>query len=166
MTENISLYVEYHIKEASEKHPSYLQDTPHFLRVINKLNEGARLPHNAMLVISVIIYAYHNIPLDDGRQCLIEVLEEREVKAIPSYFLVELMNLIQKYNIFEFHDGQLWKQLIGVAMGIHPAPSVANIFLARRIEKFITQLGKKYGRNNKSAFKIAKLFWMTLFNYL
>ena len=59
------------------------------------------------------------------------------------------MNLIQKHNIFEFHDGQLWKQLIGVAMGIDPAPSFANIYLARRIDKFITQLGKKYGKNNQ-----------------
>ena len=145
VTENISLYVEHHIKEGSEKHPSYLQDTPHFLRVINKLNEGTKLPPNAMIVTSDITNAYHNIPQDDGSQCLLEVLEEREDKAIPSQFLVKLMDLIQKYNIFEFHDGQLWKQLVGVAMGIHPAPSFANIYLARRIDRIITQLGKKYG---------------------
>ena len=54
------------------------------------------------------------------------------------------MNLVQKYNIFEFHDGMLWKQLIGVAMGIHPAPSFANIYLARRIDKELEDLGRKY----------------------
>ena len=64
------------------------------------------------------------------------------------------MNLVQKYNIFEFHDGMLWKQLIGVAMGIHPAPSYAHIYLARRIDNKITELGLKYGVNNKSAFLI------------
>ena len=37
ITENISLYVEHHIKESSIKHPSYLQDTPHFLRVVHKI---------------------------------------------------------------------------------------------------------------------------------
>ena len=36
ITENISLFVEHHIKDISMKHESYLQDTPHFLRVIEK----------------------------------------------------------------------------------------------------------------------------------
>ena len=100
ITENISLFVEHHIKETSTKHPSYLQDTPHFLRVLQKINDGPKLPKNAMLVTGDITGAYANIPQDDGSQCLHEVLEEREEKNIPSAFLVSLMNLIQKYNIF------------------------------------------------------------------
>ena len=163
ITENISLYVEYHIKETSIKHPSYLQDTPHFLRVINKLNSGPKLPDNAMLVTADITGAYANIPQDDGSQCLHEALEEREDKTIPSEFIVKLMDLIQKHNIFEFHDGQLWKQIYGVAMGIHPAPSFANIYLARRLDEIITQLGRKYGKNGESAFKIFKRFLDDLF---
>ena len=104
ITENISLYVEHHIKETSTKHPSYLQDTPHFLRVIHKVNSGPKLPENAMLVAADVTGAYANIPQDDGSQCLKEVLEEREDKEIPTDFLVKLMDLIQKYNIFEFHQ--------------------------------------------------------------
>ena len=86
-----------------------------------------------MLVTGDITGAYANIPQDDGSQCLHEVLEEREDKNIPSAFLVSLMDLIQKYNIFEFHDGQLWKQLYGVAMGIHPAHSFADIYLVKEL---------------------------------
>ena len=52
----------------------------------------------------------------------------------------------------------LWRQLIGVAMGIHPAPSFANLYLARRIDKHITELGYKYGQNGQSAFTIYKRF--------
>ena len=74
------------------------------------------------------------------------------------------MDLIQKCNIFEFHDGQLWKQLIGVAMGIHPAPSFANIYLARRIDRKIKELGEKYGKDNKSAFLLFKRFLDDLIN--
>ena len=44
------------------------------------------------------------------------------------------MELIQTCNLFEFNQ-DLWKQLIGVAMGIHPAPSYANIYLAKRIDE-------------------------------
>ena len=145
------------------KHTSYLQDTPHFLRVLNKMNNGPNLPKNAMLVTSDIIGACHNIPQDNGSQCLLETLEEREDKTVPSDFLVKLMDLIQKHIIFEFHDGQLWKKIMGVAMGIHPAPSFANIYLAKRIDKLITELEYKYGENNKSAIQIFKRFLDDIF---
>ena len=52
----------------------------------------------------------------------------------------------------------LWRQTIGVAMGIHPAPSFANLYLARRLDKYTTELGYKYGENGKSAFVIFKRF--------
>ena len=57
-----------------------------------------------MIVISDVIGAYQNIPHEDGSDCLAEALEERTNKSIPSSFIVTLMNLVQKYNIFEFHD--------------------------------------------------------------
>ena len=31
ITENISIYLDYHIKDLASKHSTYLQDTPHFL---------------------------------------------------------------------------------------------------------------------------------------
>ena len=116
-------------------------------RVIHKINQGPILPKNAMLFTTDIIGAFQNIPHDDGSECIREVLDERQTKPIPKEFIVKLMNLVQKYNIFEFHDGMLWKQLIGVAMGIHPAPSFANIYLARRIDKKLEDLGRKYREN-------------------
>ena len=68
------------------------------------------------------------------------------------------MDLIQKHNIFEFHDGQLWKQVIGVAMGTHPAPSYANIYLDKRIDMEIKNLAKKYDKNGNSSFQLFKRF--------
>ena len=47
ITENISLYLEHHIKDLSMMHPSYFQDTPHLLRVFDKINQGPKLPLNA-----------------------------------------------------------------------------------------------------------------------
>ena len=52
----------------------------------------------------------------------------------------------------------LWRQLIGVAMGIRPAPSFANNYMARRIDPKIEELGIKYGTNNESAFILFKRF--------
>ena len=39
-TENPSLFIEHHIKNLANLHPSFLKDTPHFLREIEKINEG------------------------------------------------------------------------------------------------------------------------------
>ena len=163
ITENISLYVEHFIKDISTKHASFLQDTPHFLRIIEKVNNGPKLPPNSMLVTSDITGAYQNIPQDDGIKCLNDALEERSNKTVPSYFIVKLMELVQSHNIFEFHDGMLWRQLKGVAMGIHPAPSFANIYPARRIDNKVKELGEKYGTDGKSAFLIFKRFLDDLF---
>ena len=157
LTENLGIYVESFVKEISNKHKSYLQDTPHFLRIIEKLNQGQKLPANAMIVTSDLIGAYQNIPQEDGLSSLFEALEERECKEVPSYFITQLMELIQTCNIFEFNK-DLWKQLVGVAMGIHPAPSYANIYLARRIDEKIEAIGYKYGKDGKSAFLLLKRF--------
>ena len=100
ITESIGVYVEHHINKISTTHPSYIQDTPHFLRIVNKINCGPKLSKNAMVVTSDIIGAYTNIPQDDGSAFLLEVLEERTEKKIPSTFIVSMMELVQKYNIF------------------------------------------------------------------
>ena len=109
LTENISICLDHHIKDLATNHDTYLQGTPHFLRVIDKVKKGPKLQTNAMIVTSDVGGAYLNIPHEDGSNCLHEALEERSDKIIPSSFLVKLMGLIQNYNIFEFYDGQLWK---------------------------------------------------------
>ena len=43
--------------------------------------------------------------------------------------MIELLELVLTNNIFEF-DEQLYKQLIGTAMGSKPAPDYANIFMS------------------------------------
>ena len=50
-----------------------------------------------------------------------------------------------------------------VATGIHPAPSYANIYLARRKEEHIRKLGLKYGKEGKSAWLILKRFLDDIF---
>ena len=96
----MSLYVKHHIKNLSTQHATYLQDTPHFLRIFEKINNGPKLPPNTVIVTSDYIGAYQNIPHEDGIESLGAALEERIDKYIPTSFLVQLMNLIQNYNIF------------------------------------------------------------------
>ena len=139
ITENISLFVNYHIKDLATKHPTYLQDTPDFLREIEKINSGPMLPENALLVGLDVTALFTNIPHEDGTQSMRESLDERPDQTVPTEFIVELMKLVLEYNLFTFHDA-IFKQLIGVAMGTHPAPPFADIFMARNIDIKITEI--------------------------
>ena len=156
-TENIGKFVQYHIQNLAKSHKSFLEDTPHFLREIEVINQGLPLPQNTILVTIDIQGAYQNIPQDDGVQILHEALEGRKEKHIPSELISKLMELILKYNIFEFH-GALYQQRIGTAMGSKPAPDYANIYFAKEIDPEVEKLGYKYGENGNSSLKLLKRF--------
>ena len=157
ITENLGVYVEHHIKHIANKHDTYLQDTPHFLRIIEEINRGYPLPDNAILATLDITGAYTNIPQEDGAQVLKEALDDTP----KSDFIVKLMELLLKHNVFEFHSAT-WKQEIGTAMGVHPAPSYANIYLAKRIDYWIKELTKNQKIKNHVYFYF-KDSWMTFF---
>ena len=43
-SENIAIYVDHHLKDLGVSHPSYLQDTPDFLRRLQDINKEGPLP--------------------------------------------------------------------------------------------------------------------------
>ena len=139
ITENASLFVQHHIKEVSSSHPSYLQDTPDFLRQIDLINSGHKLPPNTMLVSMDVTALYDNIPNNEGIEALGEALEERNNPKVPTGFIQRVMEVILKWNLFEFHEAS-YIQKVGVAMGIHPAPDYADIYMARRIDNKIVKI--------------------------
>ena len=100
ITENISLFVEHHVKQLATQHPSYLQDTPDFLRNIEAINSEGPLPTNSMLVSIDVSALYTNIPQDEGVEATREALESADVSSIPPYFITRLLELVLKYNIF------------------------------------------------------------------
>ena len=65
-----------------------------------------------------------------------EGLNGRNNPEVPTEFLTKLMEIILKNNIFNFHD-EMWRQEVGCAMGSKPAPSYANIFMAKKIDDAI-----------------------------
>ena len=156
-TENIAAFVEYHIKDISKQHQSYLQDTPDFLRYIENINKGPALENNQILVTWDVVGLYNNIPHEEGLESLKEGLEQRNTPEIPTDYLVRLMEIILKNNLFNFHE-ELWRQEIGCAMGTKPAPSYADIFMARKVDKLIISLAQNLGKNNKSPLTIFKRF--------
>ena len=159
VTENIGVFVEHFLKNVATHHESYLQDTPSFLRYVEELNSEGKLPKSALLVTVDVSSLYTNINHLDATNTAREALSERETKEVPTELLVRLLELVLKYNLFEF-DGEIWQQIIGVAMGSKPAPHVANIFLARKVDEAIKKISLKYG---KDALRVLKRFLDDLF---
>ena len=139
ITENIGVYVEHYIKELGTKHETYLQDTPDFLRSIETINRGPKLPKNTILVAVDASGLYTNIPKEDGMDSLEESLEEQDNKEIPTKFILQLMELILRFSIFSFNS-EHFQQEIGAAMSSRPIPHYANNFMAKRIDKIIIEL--------------------------
>ena len=162
-TENIAAFVDHHIKKISKQHHSYLQNTPDFLRYINKINCVPALEDDQILVTWDVEGLYNNIPHDEGLESLEEGLEKRKNPEIPTDYLIKLMDIILRNNLFNFHD-ELNRQEIGCAMGTKPAPSYADNFMARRIDDLIIGLAQKHGKSNKSPLAIFKRFSDDIFS--
>jgi hypothetical protein len=73
ITENLSLFVDYHAKELVPDIPSYLQDTLDLLRHFENLNK-TNLPPGAFPVSIHVVGLYSNIPLQEGIKCSEETL--------------------------------------------------------------------------------------------
>ena len=126
ITENLSHFVQHFVRDLATTHVSYLQDTPDLLRELDKLEN---IPDDAILLTIDVTALYTNIQKEDALKSMEKVLEARADKSMPTEFLLELLDLVLTFNIFE-HDSQLYQQLIGVSMGTKVGPSVADIFMS------------------------------------
>ena len=66
------------------------------------INQGEKLPNNAILFTADVIGLFTNIPQQDGTNATREALEEGVQKSVPTYFIERLLELVLKCNIFEF----------------------------------------------------------------
>ena len=99
VTENIGRFVEHHLKNVANKHESYLQDTPDFLREVHELNKAGKIREDDVLCTIDVSALYTNIDLQEGLEAAHEALEEREDKEIPTDFILKLLEIILKFNI-------------------------------------------------------------------
>ena len=138
-TENISAFLEYHLKPISQKVKSYIKDTNDFLR---KLDALPSLPEDTILCTIDVVGLYPNIPHEDGLVAMRKALDEREDKTVSKDSLIELTECVLKNNIFE-HNTSFYKQLRGTAIGTKMAPPYAILFMGDLEEKILKDCDKK-----------------------
>ena len=110
-TENISAFLEFHLKPLTQKVKSYIKDTNDFPRKIASLPP---LPDDIILCTIDVVGLYPNIPHDEGLIALRKSLESREDKTISTDPLMDLAECVLKNSIFE-HNLSFFKQIRGTA---------------------------------------------------
>ena len=123
-TENISAFLEFHLKPLAQKVKSYIKDTNDFLRKIASLPP---LPDDIILCTIDVVGLYPNI-LQEGLIELRKSLESREDKTISIGTLMDLAERILKNNIFE-HNLSFFKRIRETVIGTKMAPPYAIIFM-------------------------------------
>ena len=133
-TENISAFLDFHLKPIAAKVKSYIKDTNDFLRKLQNLPE---LPDDVTLCTIDVVGLYPKIPNDESLSFLTKALDKRRNKTVSTESLIELAEFVLQNNYFEFNNG-FRKQKEGTAIGTKFAPPHAVIFMASLIlESFI-----------------------------
>ena len=125
-TENISAFLDFHLKSLVTKVPHILEDTSDFLARITEIKD---LPEDALLVSFDVVGLYPQIPNEESIDIMKEFLNQREVKDISTKSLCDLATIILKNNFFEINE-EVYHQLLGTAIGTKFAPTYANLFMA------------------------------------
>ena len=127
--EGIATFVEHFLKPLGTKHESFLEDTPHFLRMVEQLNSNQILGPDILIATFDVIGLFTNIIHEEGLKATSDALDKRENKEVPTDYIVRMMEILLNNNIFEF-DEVYWKQNVGAAMGCKPVPPYANTLMA------------------------------------
>ena len=137
-TEQISAFVDEHIKRYVPLLPSYARDTTDFIRKIERIV----LPEQCLLATMDVTSLYTNIPNHGGKTAIHNVLIENNYNdRLSLKSLLLLLETVLHTNNFDFNEKH-YHQIGGTAMGTKLAPSYACLFMGV-LEKCLL---KKYTR--------------------
>ena len=126
--EHLSLFVDNFIKLLVSQAPSYIHDTPDFLRKLEAIKN--QIPSTAIIGTFDVSTLYTNIPHDEGVLACCEALAESNHTSPPTDDLIALLYYVLTKNNFTFMDDH-YLQIFGTSMGTRMAPSFACLFMSR-----------------------------------
>ena len=135
---NISKLIDFYLTPFSNKHPSYIKDTPDF---INKLSQ-VKIPENAYLITLDVESLYTNINTEQGIEAIKLMTQTYPNQERPDKEMLELINICLNNNDFIFNK-EWFLQIYGTAMGKNFSPRYADIFMAIFEKQALTKCNKK-----------------------
>ena len=128
-SEGLGKIVDSYTRPVDENCRSFLQDTPHLLRLIENLNEEGPQPEGSYIFSLDVVALYPSVPTNKGPG----VLKQRLLKAGKPVKLVDWLTrsteALLKCNTFEF-DTNLYTQKNGAGIGQPNACSYAGIYMS------------------------------------
>ena len=140
-TENLSKLVDHWLQDAVKALPSYIQDSTHFLRLLNTWNDlYAPFSQSPGLVTIDVTALYTNIPQDELLNAIhLHVNASRSANPKPSTDLIlECAKHVLTSNYIHF-ENQIYHQVVGTAMGTPMAPAAANLFMGMLESKLLSE---------------------------
>ena len=125
-TENISMFLDFHLMAIIPTIPHVLEDTRDFLSRLNQLRD---IPDNTFLVKFDVVGLYPHIPHEEGLETMKRYLDKREDLLVSSDNLYKLAKIILKHNYFELGQ-DVYHQILGTAIGTKFAPHYVNILFS------------------------------------
>ena len=133
-TDQLSNYVTHFIQPLVEILPSYIQDSKHFLQLLESLPP---LPENAILVTADVTSLYTNIPHEEGIESVLHYMKLQANTLPPGapspHTIGILLETILKNSNLSFMDKH-FLQPVGTAMGTRAATPYTNLFMGRHEE--------------------------------
>ena len=125
-TENISSYLDYHLKSLIPNVPHILEDTRYFVNHIQNLSD---LPKSSIRVSFDVVGLYPHIPHEEGIEHMAKYLETRENKTVSTKSLSDSASIVLKENYFQI-GSRIYHQKLGTAIGPKFALPYTNLFIA------------------------------------
>ena len=135
-TEHISLFIDSFLKPLVPQIPSYVHDTPDFLRKLESVKD--QIPATAIIGTIDVSSLYTNIPQEEGIQACSSALAKGKQSSPPISDITTLMRLVLAKNNFSFL-GKHYLQVHGTAMGTRMAPSFACLFMGDLEERMLSE---------------------------
>ena len=127
LTEPLSQYIDFHIKDVVTKLPSFLKDTSDFL---NKLESMGNISDSEYICTMDVTSLYTNVPHEEGLEALKHYMELRETQSPSTDFIIDLTRVVLTKNYFKF-ENNFYLQIQGVSMGSPFSPNYANLFMGK-----------------------------------
>ena len=131
-------WLDYALQPVVADQPFYFKDSFSLKQELDKIV----LPLNASIMTFDAVSMYTNIDINDSIErittFLADIWDKNECKAVKS-----VMEIVMKNNRMRFGD-LIYHQIRGVAMGMSPAPTIANLYVAIYELEFIIPLLEKY----------------------
>ena len=133
--EIVAKWIDVHLRHLAKIHPTYIEDTRHFLERIEQINEKyAPLPPTTLLISWDIENFYPSCDMGKVIEAARKRLEERVSKFPPTECITEAIKIVMSSNNCAFQEKH-YTQINGPTIGGPESASTTDIFRAVFIDE-------------------------------